>query len=102
MKRYRVKLSAEERQELKTLVSRGRASTYKQTHGRVLLLSDEAHADGVMKDEDIARVLQIGRATVERVRRRCVEEGIWSAALGTKASRLNGVRSGWTVKGKPT
>ena len=83
MKRYRVKLSAEERQELKTLVSRGRAAAYKQTHGRILLLSDEAHADGVTKDEDIARVLQIGRATVDRVRRRCVEEGLeW--ALGRK------------------
>ena len=83
MQRYRVKLSAEERQELKTMVSRGRAAAYQQTHGRVLLLSDEAHADGAMKDEAIARVLQIGRATVERVRRRCVEEGI-EAALGRK------------------
>ena len=36
-----------------------------------------------MKDEDIARVLQIGRATVERVRRRCVEEGL-ERALGRK------------------
>ena len=36
-----------------------------------------------MKDEDIVRVLQIGRATVERVRWRCVEEGI-EAALGRK------------------
>ena len=36
MKRYRVKLSAEERRELKTLVSRGRAAAYKQTHGRIL------------------------------------------------------------------
>ena len=83
MKRYRVKLSAEERQELKTLVSRGRAAAYQQTHGRILLLSDEAHAEGAMKDAEIARVLQIGRATVERVRRRCVEEGI-EAALGRK------------------
>ena len=119
MKRYRVKLSAEERQELKTLVSRGRAAAYKQTHGRILLLSDEAHADGAMKDEDIARVLQIGRATVERVRRRCVEEGI-EAALGRKRQlnrrpkRLDGQReahlialacgeppegrAGWTLK----
>ncbi len=65
------------------MVSRGRAATYKQTHGRILLLSDEAHADGAMKDEDIARVLEIGRATVERVRRRCVEEGL-ERALGRK------------------
>ena len=83
MKRYRVKLSAEERQEVKTLVSRGRAAAYKQTHGRILLLSDEAHADGAMKMKTLPWVLQIGRATVERVRRRCVEEGI-EAALGRK------------------
>ena len=36
-----------------------------------------------MRDEDIARSLQIGSATVERVRRRCVEEGI-EAALGRR------------------
>ena len=36
-----------------------------------------------MKDEEIARALQIGGATVERVRRRCVEEGI-EAALARK------------------
>ena len=83
MKRYRVRLSREEREELKTLVCRGRAAAYRQTHGRILLLSDEAQGDGAMKDEDIARVLQIGHATVERVRRRCVEEGI-EAALGRK------------------
>ena len=86
VKSYRVKLSGEERQELKALVSRGRAAAYKQTHGRILLLSDEAHEDGAMKDDDIARVLGIGRATVERVRRRCVEEGI-EAALGRKQQR---------------
>ena len=83
VKKYRVKLTTEERQELKALVSRGRAAAYKQTHARVLLLSDEGQGDGAMKDEEIARVLQIGRATVERVRRCCVEEGI-EAALGRK------------------
>ena len=82
-KKYRVKLTAEERQELKALVSRGRAAAYKQTHARILLLSDEAQADGPMKDEGIARSLQIGSAMVERVRRRCVEEGV-AAALGRK------------------
>ena len=82
-KKYRVQLSTEERQELKALVSRGRAAAYRQTHARILLLSDEAQTDGAMKDEEIARSLQIGSATVERVRQRCVEEGI-EAALGRK------------------
>ena len=36
-----------------------------------------------MTDEEIARSLQIASTTVERVRRRCVEEGI-EAALGRR------------------
>ena len=36
-----------------------------------------------MKDEEIARALRVGTATVERVRRRCVEEGL-EAALGRR------------------
>ena len=40
-KKYRVRLSEEERQELKGLVSRGRTAAYRQTHARILLLSDE-------------------------------------------------------------
>ena len=75
-KKYRVRLSEEEREELKGLVSRGRAAAYRQTHARILLLSDESQRDGSMRDEDVARSLQIGSATVGRVRRRCVEEGI--------------------------
>ena len=51
-KKYRVQLTTEERQELKALVSRGRAAAYRQTHARVLLLSDEAQGDGAMKDEE--------------------------------------------------
>ena len=82
-KKYRVKLSVEERQELKAMVTRGRAAAYRQTHARILLLSDEGQGDGVMKDGDIARSLPVGQATVERVRRRCVEEGV-EAALGRR------------------
>ena len=83
MKKYRVGLTEEEQEELKGLVSKGWAAAYKQTHGRILLLSDENQVDGAMRDEDIAWVLKVGSATVERVRRRCVEEGL-EAALGRK------------------
>ena len=83
MKKYRVQLTEEEQQELRALVSKGRAAAYRQTRARILLLSDENRAEGAMKDDDIARSLQVGTATVERVRRRCVEEGV-AAALGRK------------------
>ena len=75
-KKYRVKLSKEEQQELRGLVSRGKAAAYKQTHARILLLSDENQAEGGMKDVEIARSLKVGTATVERVRRRWMEEGL--------------------------
>ena len=53
------------------------------THARILLLCDENQANGSMKDEEIARALKVGNATVERVRRRCVEESL-ERALGRK------------------
>ena len=64
-------------------MSKGRAAAYKQTHARILLLSNEGRGGGTLKDEEIGRSLQVGTATVERVRRRCVEEGV-EAALGRK------------------
>ena len=72
-----------------------------------------------MKDGNIAWALKVGAATVERVRRRCVEQGL-EAALGRKeqlnrrARKLEGSgeahlvalacgeppegRAGWTLK----
>ncbi len=102
VKKYRVGLGEEERQELKALVSKGRAAAYRQTHARILLLSDENQTEGPMKDEEIARSLNVGRATVERVRRRCVEEGL-ERALGRKEQlnrqpkRLDGAGEAYLV-----
>ena len=63
VKKYRVALAEEEQQELKGLVGRGRAASYRQTHARILLLCDENQANGSMKDEEIARALKVGTAT---------------------------------------
>ena len=48
-KKYRIRLTTDEQQELNALVSRGRAAAYKQTHARILLMSDESRSDGGMK-----------------------------------------------------
>ena len=63
VKRYRVHLSGEEQEELRGLVSKGNAAAYRQTHTRILLLSDENQDGGVMRDTDIARALEVGTAT---------------------------------------
>ena len=97
-KKYRVQLTQEEQQEPKGLVSKGQASAYRQTHARILLLSDENQAEGPMKDGEIARSLKVGRATVERVRRRCVEEGL-ERALGRR-EQLNRRRKKLDAQGE--
>ena len=83
VKKYRVELTVEEQAELRGLVSKGRAAAYKQRQARILLLSDANQSEGPMMDQEIARSLKVGTATVERVRRRCVEEGV-AVALGRK------------------
>ena len=40
-KKYRVRLTIDEQQELKALVSRGRVAAYTQTHACIVLMSDE-------------------------------------------------------------
>ena len=59
-KKYRIRLTTDEQQELNALVSRGRAAAYKQTHARILLMSDESRSDGGMKDADITSALGCG------------------------------------------
>ena len=86
-KKYRVRLTGDEQQHLKGVVSRGRTAAYVQTHARILLMSDESRPDEGMTDADISGGLGVGLSTVERVRRRCVEEGIESALNRTKQLR---------------
>ena len=69
-KRYRVTVTEEERERLEGLTRKGTASARMVRRAQTLLLA----ADG-WTDEAIASALRIGVATVERTRRRCVEEG---------------------------
>ena len=89
-KRYRVTLTTEERGELGRMVSRGKADARKLAHARVLLQADEAEGGPARVDEDVASALDVSVRTVERARRRFVEQGL-AAALPPKPSpRLYG------------
>ena len=85
MKVYRVKLTPEERAELQDLLSKGKAAARTLIHARILLKADEGMAGPRLTDDNIAEALDVNRSTVERVRIRCVEEGV-EAALRPRAS----------------
>ncbi len=70
-KKYLVHLSTEERESLRQLVRRGKHSSRKVTRARILLLASDSATD-----EQIVAALKTGFATVERTRKRFVEEGL--------------------------
>jgi len=78
-KKYRVTLTAAEREELDRLLSRGKADVRCLKHAQMLLKADEAEGGPGWPDQRIAEALAAGIITVERVRRRFVEEGLASA-----------------------
>ena len=83
MKKYRVTLTAEERQDLQDLIASGKAAAQKLAHARILLKADAAAGGPAWPDARIAEAVEVSIATVERVRQRFVERGL-EAALGRK------------------
>ena len=91
-KKYRIRLATDEQREFKALVSRGRSAAYKQTHARILLMGDETRPDGGMIDVGISSALGVGQSTVERIRKRYVEERIASVL-----NRKRQLRRRWKI-----
>jgi transposase len=81
-KKYIVDLTVEEREELEALISSGVDAARKLTRARILLKAEEEWTD-----KAISEALDVGRATVERVRKRFVEWGGISAIERRKPRR---------------
>lgn len=74
--KHRIRLGAEERQRLERLVRTGRAHARSIRHAHILLLSDEGEHGPAWTDEKVTDALGCGLATVARLRRRFVGEGL--------------------------
>ncbi len=73
-KRWIVGLTEDERAALLALLKKGKVAARRLARAHVLLLADEGRAD-----EAIAAALHVNRSTVERTRRRFVQEGLEAA-----------------------
>jgi hypothetical protein len=87
-KRYVVELTKKERQKLRQLVSSGKARARKLTHARILLKADSSLGGPNWPDSRISRAIDAGTATIERVRKRFVEDGLEAALSRRKPNRL--------------
>jgi transposase len=89
MKKYKVTLTTEERQQLRDLITAGKGAAHKLTHARILLKADAAAGGPAWTDERIAEAVEVSVATVERLRQRFVEQGL-EAAWGRKKPQRPG------------
>ena len=75
VKKYVVRLDAEERDRLNALIHKGRRSALLLTKARILLKADVSDAGDGWSDSRIAEALDTSIATIERTRRQLIEEG---------------------------
>jgi transposase len=87
MKKYKVTLTADERQCLHALVSAGKGAALKLTRARILLKADAAPGGPAWTDVRIAEAIEVNRTTVEQVRQRFVEQGLDAALVRKKQAR---------------
>jgi len=86
--KYAVSLSEAERAWLRTLLSRGEASTRRLTHARILLKANQGEGGPGWTDAAIAEALEIHPDTVARVRRAYVGGGVEAALTHKSPDRI--------------
>ena len=83
VKRYVVRLSAEERDELEALIRKGKSSAQRLLKARILLKADVSEGGEGWSDNQIIQALETSVSMVYRVRKQLVEEGL-EAVLSRK------------------
>lgn len=92
--KYHVCLSKDERAELHHMISSGKAAAAKLMHARILLKADRSPDGPALSDRKIAEAVECDEMTVQRVKKRCTEEGLESALTpkpkGHRPPKLDG------------
>ena len=84
MKKYKVTLTKEEREQLIDIINKGRHSAQLYRTAYILLNCDEGKWGNKLTNEQVSRVLQISMRMIDRVKQKFVEEG-FEACLERKA-----------------
>src|SRR5882724_9192872 len=84
MKRWVVRLEAEEHKQLEELVRVGKGAAYRIRHATVLLAVDESEEGRGCQDEEVSRTLGVTVRSIEMLRRRFVEQGLEACLVHKK------------------
>ena len=87
MIKYKVTLTKEEREELMSIISKGSHTTQTYRTAYILLNCDEGKYSDKVTNEQISQVLKVGMRTIDRVKKRFIEEGFESVLERHPSSR---------------
>ena len=76
MKRYTVKLMKEEVDELMSIIHKGSHSSHTFRVAYILLNCDEGKYSDKVTNELMSKVLKIGMRTIDRIKKRFIDEGL--------------------------
>jgi hypothetical protein len=88
MIKYKVTLTKQEREELLSMTRGGKHSSKKVIHALILLNCDEGKFSDKIRNEDITRVLKIGSRTIDRVKKKFVEQGFEASLENSPTTRV--------------
>lgn len=77
--RYNIKLTKEELEELRAIINKGSHTSQAYRTAYILLNCDIGEYSEKVTNEQISKVLKVGMRTIDRVKRRFVEEGLEKA-----------------------
>jgi len=88
MIRYRIKLTKTEVEELNQIINKGAHSSQTFRAAYILLNCDEGKYSSKVTNEQIAQVLKVGMRTIDRVKKRFIEEGMEAVLERRLTSRV--------------
>ena len=80
---YKVELTKQEREELIGIIRKGKHTSQVYRNAYVLLNTDEGEYSEKVTNAEISKVLKVGMRTIDRIKKRFVEEG-YDACLSRK------------------
>ncbi len=92
MIRYSIKLTQPEVEELHNIVNKGSHTSQTFRTAYILLNCDEGEYSEKITNEQISKVLKIGMRTIDRVKKKFIEEGFEAALERRLTSRKYGIK----------
>ena len=100
MTSYRIRLSQEEVKELRIIINKGSHTSQTFRAAYILLNCDEGDYSEKVTNEQISKVLKVGMRTIDRVKKKFIEDGFEKVLERRVSSRIYDVKIDGDVEAK--